>query len=129
MSNSITIQQRVRYGECDPMGVAHHAVYPLWFELARTEMLREAGLSYAQMEKQGTFVVVTRLEVKYRRPARYDDLLDITATVRRVTHVKLEHDYEIRRDGELLCIGSTTLACLDSTGRPVPVPEQLRVKN
>jgi len=125
--SSYTMETRVRYGECDPMGVVHHCVYPVWFELARTEMLRASGLSYADMEKSGTYIVVLNLDVKYHLPARYDDLLQITAHLRKVTHVKLVHEYEIKRDGELLVTGSTTLACIDAaTGRATKVPDILR---
>ena len=66
---------RVRYPECDPMGVAHHATYPIWFEIGRTEMLRARGGNYRLLEAEGVFLAVVRLEVRYRRPARYDDLL------------------------------------------------------
>ncbi|MEY5033287.1 MAG: Acyl-CoA thioester hydrolase YbgC, partial [Planctomycetota bacterium] len=63
-----SIEVRVRYPECDPMGVVHHAVYPIWFEMGRTEMLRAAGGSYRDMEAAGVFLAVVRLEVRFRRP-------------------------------------------------------------
>jgi acyl-CoA thioester hydrolase len=121
----ITIPVRVRYVECDPMGFVHHSVYPVWFELARTELLRESGVAYAELEKSGTLIVVVKLEVNYKKPARYDDLLDVTAMVTKVGGVRIEHDYEIRRGAELLCTGNTTLACLDREGRLTGVPQAL----
>lgn len=122
-----TIPIRVRYCECDPMGVAHHSVYPIWFEIGRTELLRAAGGNYRELEASGVLLAVVRLEVRYRRPARYDDLLDLTTVLGDAAHVKIEHRYELHRDGELLALGSSTLACLDRDGRPRPLPESLRV--
>ena len=108
------------------MGVAHHSVYPVWFELARTELLRAGGIAYADLERAGTFIVVVKLEAHYKKPARYDDLLDVTATVTKMGGVRIEHAYEVRRGKELLCTGATTLACLDREGRLTGVPESLR---
>jgi acyl-CoA thioester hydrolase len=125
--SSFTIEVRVRYAECDPMGVVHHAVYPTWFELARTEMLRAGGLPYAELERQGVLIMVVKLEVKYRRPARYDDVLQVTAHLRRAEGVRIEHDYEVRRGGELLTTGSTVLACVNREGKAVGVPDAIRV--
>ncbi|MBL4702017.1 MAG: acyl-CoA thioesterase, partial [Phycisphaeraceae bacterium] len=68
--NVIQAPIRVRYSECDPMNVAHHASYPVWMEIARTDMLRRDGTSYAQLEKQGTYFVVARMSLRYRKPAR-----------------------------------------------------------
>jgi len=121
----ITVSVRVRYVECDPMGVAHHSVYPIWFEIARTELLRQSGVAYAELERAGTLIVVVKLQVSYKKPAHYDDLLDITATVTRSGGVRIEHQYEVRRGQELLCTGATTLACLDRNGRLTAVPDQL----
>lgn len=123
IQSRIDIPIRVRYVECDPMGVAHHSIYPIWLEIARTELLRTRGISYAQMEAQGVFVVVVKLALNYRRPARYDDELRVIAGVTRTTPAKIEHGYEIRRGEELLCTAWTVLACLDRQGRPQRVPE------
>jgi len=126
MTTSITI--RVRYNECDPMGVAHHTAYPVWFEMGRTEVLRQSGskVTYRDLEAQGILLAVVSLEVKYKLPAKYDDLLEMRTTVTNVGHVKIEHEYQLLRDGVLLATGRTTLACLDRSGRPQPVPEILR---
>src|SRR5450631_2724315 len=79
MTSEITI--RVRYAETDRMGLLHHANYLIYFEQARTELLRQQGLTYRDMEDQGFFLVITNVEVKYRSPAKYDDMLSIKATV------------------------------------------------
>jgi len=124
---SHTIDVRVRYVECDPMGFVHHSIYPVWFELARTELLRQTGLSYAELEASGTLIVVVKLETKYRRPAKYDDALTVTATCTRAAGVRIEHDYEVHRDGELLVTGRTVLACINREGKAVAVPEKLQL--
>jgi len=107
------------------MGVVHHAVYPLWFEMGRTEMLRAAGGNYRDLEAAGVFLAVVWLETRYRRPARYDDLLRVRTTLRAAGPVKVEHTYEVFRGEELLAEGRTTLACLDREGKARPIPESL----
>lgn len=120
------IQIRVRYNETDPMGVLHHAQYFTYFEMGRTELLRAAGGNYRSMEEQGLLIVVVRAECRYHRPARYDDLLTLRTTVRRVTRAKIEHDYELLRDGERLASGTVVLGVVDRQGRVREVPEWLR---
>ena len=116
------IEIRARYPECDPMGVVHHSVYPVYFEMGRTEMLRAAGGSYRDMEAAGAFLAVVTLEVHYRRPARYDDLMRLETGLLAPGPVKIEHAYRLFRGEELLVKGRTVLACLDRAGRPQPVP-------
>jgi acyl-CoA thioester hydrolase len=118
---------RVRYPECDPMGVAHHATYPIWFEIGRTEMLRARGGNYRDLEAEGVFLAVVRLVVRYRRPARYDDLLTLRTELRLAGPVKIEHTYRLLRDGELLAEAATTLACLDRDGRARVLPQSLEL--
>ena len=113
---------RVRYCECDPMGVAHHASYPVWFELGRTELLRSQGVAYRDLEAKGTFLVVARLDVRYKRPARYDDELVLHTTFVPGGQVKIEHRYELKRGDELLATSTTVLACVDAQGRPQAAP-------
>ena len=117
MNRTHTTEIRVRYAETDAMGVLHHAGYLIYFEIGRTEGLREDGGSYADVEKSGRFLVVVEAQVKYRSPARYDDLLTLVTTVDRVTPAKLEHTYELRRGETLIATGRTVLACLDAGGK------------
>jgi acyl-CoA thioester hydrolase len=124
LSGEITI--RVRYAETDRMGLVHHANYLVYFEQARIELLRAQGLAYKDLEDQGFLMVLTKVEVRYRRPARYDDLLTIRTTVARTTLVRIDHCYEVLRDGELLAEGSSTLACVDREGRPQALPGALQ---
>jgi acyl-CoA thioester hydrolase len=117
---------RVRYAETDRMGLLHHANYLVYFEMGRTELLRSRGVSYRDIEDSGFLLVIIDLGCKYKRPARYDDLLTLRTSVQRITHVKIVHRYELFRDGELLAEGHSTLACIDRDGRPQPLPELLR---
>jgi len=114
---------RVRYRECDPMGVAHHSVFPIWFEMGRTELLRESGMSYRELESQGFFIAVVKLSMSIRSPARYDDVLRLRTTLVKHGRVKLDHEYALYRAEELLATGSTVLACLDRLGAVQPLPD------
>ena len=116
---------RPRYSECDPMGVVHHTVYPIWFEMGRTEHLRTSGTSYRDLEEQGVRLVVVKLEVRYRQPARYDDELQLQTKIESIGHVKIEHSYELLRGSEVLVLGRTTLACVDEEGRAIHIPDAL----
>ncbi|QYK47271.1 MAG: acyl-CoA thioesterase [Phycisphaeraceae bacterium] len=127
-----SLRVRVRYCECDPMGVAHHGSYIPWLEMARTELLRSSGVSYAQLEGAGIFLVVAKLSVAYRRPILYDDVIEVRCRVSGGGRVKIEHAYEIHiveRNNTALSIdaagANTTLACVDREGRIGALPEWL----
>jgi len=135
-ADATSIEVRVRYCECDPMGVAHHASFVPWLEMARTEALRASGRTYAQMEASGVFLVVTKLDLAYRRPARYDDVLRISCVASIVGRARLRHEYRIelvgagdeqadRLNDQPLASGATELASVDATGRPCPMPQWL----
>lgn len=121
------IDVRVRYAEVDQMGVVHHSRYLEYFEMGRTELLRQGGVSYRQWEERGILLVVVRASVSYHAPARYDDLLVITTTLDRVGGVKIEHGYKLTRkdDGTLVASGSTTLGCIDRSGKIIPLPPEI----
>ena len=108
------------------MGFLHHSQYLVYFEQGRTELLRSQGWSYRDLEDQGFLLVLTRLQVRYRSPGRYDDLLTLRTTVVRTTLVKIEHRYELFRDGLLLAEAETTLGCVGRDGRVQPLPEFLQ---
>src|SRR5437588_11795935 len=122
MSLSHEIQIRVRYAETDRMGLLHHANYIVYFEMGRTELLRQRGLTYRDIEDSGHLLVIVDLGCKFKRPAYYDDLLTLRTTVTRVTHAKIVHSYQVLRDGILLAEGHSTLACVDGEGKPQPLP-------
>ena len=117
---------RVRYAETDRMGLLHHAGYFVYFEMGRTELLRQRGLSYREIEDSGHLLVIVEAGCKFKRPAFYDDLLTLKTSVARVTHVKIVHHYQLLRDGVLLAEGHTTLACVDREGKPQALPDILK---
>ena len=116
------IEVRVRYNECDPMGFLHHAAFFVYFEMGRTELLRASGGNYRKMEQEGLLAVVVKAECRYHRPARYDDLLRIRTSVKRVTAAKIEHEYQVVRGEELLATGHVMLALLDRAGQGAAGP-------
>ena len=122
------IELRVRYQETDPMGFLHHACYFTYFEIGRTELLRASGGNYRQMEEQGMLVVVVRAECRFHRPARYDDVLRLRTTIVRVTPAKIEHEYRLFRQEELLAVGNVTLAVIDREGKVQRVPECFQIE-
>jgi acyl-CoA thioester hydrolase len=119
------IQVRVRYAETDRMGLLHHANYLVYFEQARTELLRAGGRTYKDMEDGGYFLVVAKMEVKYKLPAHYDDVLTIRTTITRTTPVRIEQKYEVLRAGTLLAEGFSTLACVGRDGKLREMPAWL----
>jgi len=116
---------RVRYAECDPMGYVHHSRYFVYFEMARTELLRRSGVRYRDMEERGFMFVVAKLACRFRRPAHYDDRLTLKIRITRTTRVRIEHEYELYRDGVLLCEANTVLACVDRRGHIMPIPDDI----
>ena len=116
---------RVRYAETDRMGLLHHANYLVYFEQGRTELLRQTGRTYKDVEDEGFYLVLAKIEVRYRAPARYDDLLTLHTTVVRRTPVRIEHEYRLVRGTEVLAEGSSTLACVDKSGSLQAMPEWL----
>ena len=129
MSDPVTsydIEIRVRYAECDCMGVVHHSKYYEYFEMARTELLRAAGVRYRDCEERGVFFVVAKSACKYYKPARYDDLLKLEVRIARQTRARIDHEYKLYRDGVLLCEATTTLACVNGEGQVIPIPEDMK---
>lgn len=106
----------VRYAETDQMGIVHHSVYPIWFELARTDLAKQAGFPYSQMEKEGVMTPLVELHCKYRKPAHYEDELIVTATISKLSTVKVEFYYEVfhPEDDKPICTGTTVHALVSS---------------
>ena len=127
---SCDIEIRVPYSDVDQMGCVHHTHYLKYFEQGRTELLRQTGWAYRDLEAAGTFFVVTKATCNYHSPARYDDVLVLTTTIKRITLARIDHHYELRRQGEsaLLASGQTTLACVDANGQVIPMPDGLKRK-
>ena len=125
MLQSCDLQIRVRYAEVDPMGYLHHSRYLVYYEMGRTELLRLAGMTYRECENQGVFFVVAKIQCRFRAPAAYDDLLVLTTTVTKASRAKIEHAYQLKRDGLMLAEAESTIACVDRQGHLQPIPEFL----
>lgn len=119
---------RVRYAETDQMGVAYYANYLVWFEVGRTEWLRETGWTYRAMEDDGLALPVIEARCEYKQPAKYDDELEVRTVGRLISAVRLRFDYEVvrRADEMIVALGHTVHATIDGTGRPVRVPAQVK---
>jgi acyl-CoA thioester hydrolase len=118
----------VRYAETDQMGVAHHANYVIWFELARTRLCALSGYHYAEIERLGYLLMVTAVEVRYRRPAHYGDTVRVACWGERLASRGVHFAYEVRRgEDDLLATGRTEHVWIErASGRPCRMPEILR---
>lgn len=113
-------EERVRYAETDQMGIVHHATYLLWMEIGRTNLLREIGLPYKELEERGVMLPVSKLGIKYLAPGYYDDKITIHSTTTQMTRVKIRIDYQIfRNDTIKVCEAYTEHAILDSETRRI----------
>ena len=124
---SFTTDIRVRYAETDGMRVVYHGNYLTYFEEARTNLFRNIGVVYSEIEKNGTCLVVLEANIKYRRSALYDDILHVKATLAEMPSIKLKIDYEITRNdaSEILVTGQTLHAFTNAeSGRPIRPPQQ-----
>lgn len=118
----------VRYAETDCMGVVHHAVYPVWYEIARTDYIKSAGMSYADMERAGVMLPVTGISCRYRLPAKYDDALVITARITRLTPARIEFSYIVTKKGDsaVLAEGTSSHGFVDAkTFRPLNFKKEM----
>lgn len=125
---SCDIEICVRYAETDQMGYVHHGRYWVYFEMGRTELLRQGGRSYRQWEEAGVLLVVSAASIRYRSPARYDDVLTLRTSLAKTGRASLVHSYELRRkeDNVLIATAQTTLACVGTEGSPTALPQALR---
>ena len=128
MNTEMTIEIRVRYPEVDQMGALHHSQFWVYFEMGRTELLRSNGVVYADLEREGVLFVVAGCTAKFRLPARYDELLQLTTRIKKMGRARIDHEYELKRksDGALIATAETTIACVDSTGKLKAIPDSMR---
>ena len=126
MISAITV--RVNYSETDQMGVVYHANYLIWFDRARTELMRETGLTYRALEQQGVYLAVSQIKVRYRAPARYDDLLRIRCWVRELVSRRVIFGYAVEHTetGALLATGETALISLTHQHTLTRIPKHVR---
>jgi acyl-CoA thioester hydrolase len=128
MHTEFVVEIRVRYQETDAQARVHHANYLTYFEQARVEMLRAAGISYKALEESGVLLVVSEVQLKYFRPAEYDDLLQVRLQTLEAKGARIVHQYKVLRGEELLCEGRTVVACINREGRVQRLPDWLTSK-
>lgn len=112
----------VRYAETDRMGIVHHSVYAIWYELARTDLSKQAEFPYAKMEEEGIMLPLVELNSKYYSPAYYDDNLIVTATVSKLTPARIVFSYEVFREDNLdkpINTGYTVHAIVNKDMKPI----------
>jgi acyl-CoA thioester hydrolase len=119
---------RVNYSETDQMGVVYHARYLVWLDVARTELLRQSGMTYRELEAGGLRLAVSEVSIRYRQPARYDDPIRIRCWVREVASRKVDFGYSVEHadDGRLLATATTSLLALDATMSLSRLPARVR---
>ncbi len=124
---SFSTRVRVRFADTDAQGIAHNAAYPVWFEVARVEYLREFAGGYQTLRDHGIEALVLESYCRYRSPARFDDELDVYARCVGLRGARFRYEYEIvRADGLQVADGWTAHACIEaSTFRPTRVPDWL----
>lgn len=121
---------RVRYSETDQMGYVYYGNYPAYYEVGRTEMIREIGFTYDELEKRGVMLPVASLSVKYMKPGRYDDLLTIRTRIKEKPNVRINFEYQVYNQfGDLLNTGTTTLIFVNAqTRKPMRAPDYFMEK-
>lgn len=115
---------RVRYVETDAMGFAHHANYLAWFELARIEFMDALKLPYKDLEAEGYLLPVLGAQVKYKKPAYFDDQLTVVCMAKKKPRIRLTMEYEVYRDGSVIATGSTEHAFMNPEGNPIRPPQK-----
>jgi acyl-CoA thioester hydrolase len=114
---------KVRFAETDAQGIAHHAIYLVWFEVARIEYLARFRGGYRELQAEGIEALTLDANVTYRAPARFDDRLVIHARCGELRGARFRFDYQVEREGDAIAEGSTGHACVDAqTLRPTRVP-------
>jgi acyl-CoA thioester hydrolase len=109
---------RVRYAETDQMGVAYYANYLVWFEVMRGDFMRAVGVPYRDLEAEGYRLPIAEAHVRYRKPARYDDPVEVVAWIERLGSRRITFAYRVERGGDLLATGWTTHVPVDEGGKP-----------
>ena len=119
-----TVKFRVRYAETDKMGIAHHSSYLIWFEMARIELMRSIGFSYAKAEADGYLMPVMEANIQYKKAVTFDQSLSITAEINKKPGARLQYDYKIFYINELICEGYTVHAFMNLQNKAIKPPKQ-----
>ncbi len=121
-----SVEIRVRYQETDKFGIVYYANYYVWFEIARTEFFRSAGLPYAGLENKGMYIVIVSSSCQYKQPAYYDDRITVRSWISSVMNTSFTFEYEVLRGKDLLATGKTVQVLVNKERRPVKIPEDIR---
>jgi acyl-CoA thioester hydrolase len=120
-------KHRVRYADTDHFGVVYYARYLDWFEAGRTEILRDQGITYADLEKKGMFAPVVEIKVEYKKPAKYDDVVELETTIDKIGNSSIKFNYKVfNSKKELLCEAYTVNVFIDKDMKPVRIPDNIR---
>ncbi len=121
-------EHRVRYSDTDHFGVVYYARYLDWFEAGRTEILRDNGITYADLEKKGIFAPVVEVKVNYKSPARYDDIVIVETEIEKIGNTSIKFNYKVlnKEDMKLLAEAYTVNVFINKDMKPVPVPEEVK---
>ena len=114
----------VRYAETDMMGIVYHANYLPWLEIGRTQLLKEHGFPYKELEAQGLLLPVIEINMKYRRSATHDDVITIKTIIKEKPYVKIRLEYEVLKDDELIATGCSVHAFMNKQAQPIKAPRQ-----
>jgi len=131
MVDSCEIEIRVRYAEVDRMGALHHSRFWQYFEMGRTELLRQCGAAYRDLEDAGVYFVVGKCSAKFKAPAHYDDVLTLSTRVMKMGQAHIDHAYELKRSNgdvpaQIIATAETTIVCVTRDGKIMPIPDALR---
>jgi len=121
----VDVPVRVRYADTDRMGIVYYGTYPQYFEIGRSEFMRDKGFTYRQFEEMGYHLVVTGIDIKYYNAATYDDLLHVRTSISDVKSRGLTFHYEIFKDGVIIVEGHTKHICVDGGRKPVRIPSDV----
>ena len=121
----VEVPVRVRYADTDRMGIVYYGTYPQYFEIGRSEFMRENGFTYRRFEEMGYHLVVTGIDIKYYNAATYDDLLSVRTSISDVKSRGLTFHYEIFKDGVIIVEGHTKHICVDGGRKPVRIPSDV----
>ena len=116
----------VRYAETDMMGIVHHASYLPWLEIARGNLLKERGISYAMLEESGILLPVVEIKMNYRRPATYDDIVTINSIIKERPFAKIRVEYELQKDDRIIANGYSIHAFMNQSGHPIKAPRFIK---
>lgn len=124
----VKISTRIRYSETDRMGFVYHSHYLVFLEMGRTEWLRKTGISYKEMEDMGFFLPVVKIDITYKKPAKYDDIIKIYTSLKSINSRSIEFSYTLKRENTILVIATTKHIFMNNKGKAITLDKKLYEK-